>query len=286
MLFNSTDITLWESILAQYPEALEHHVASKKDDSLLRLDHWYQITLPSLLTKRKPKCIDSDELCQLMSWKLKRGKFRPSLAKLAASNADADVKRISQDAFALIASDIKAAITKMAELKGVGPATASAILCAGAPSKAPFMADETMDSVPGLGTIAYTIPYYLKFATKVIEKAAQLKAKGSTVDSPHLVEKVLWADYMLNKYGVQRKGPDSASLKTKATTQKEQENSKEVSELAGNGKNDKRSTKRNTETLETEEGAGEAEDTLRKKAKKSAAPLASAVASRSSRSRS
>ncbi|KAF8924476.1 hypothetical protein EDD21DRAFT_415415 [Dissophora ornata] len=214
MLFDSSDIAIWESVLAQYPDALQHHVANKKDDSLLALDEWYQTTLPSVLDSRKPKRIDSEELCRLMSWKLKRGKFRPSLAKLAASNADADVMRISQEAFALVASNLKAAITKMADLKGVGPATASAILCAGAPSEVPFMADETMDSVPGLGTIAYTIPYYLKFATKVIEKAALLKAKGSTtVHSPHLVEKALWADYMLDKYNVQRKNSRSASEK-------------------------------------------------------------------------
>ncbi|KAF9174233.1 hypothetical protein BGX20_000465 [Mortierella sp. AD010] len=104
----------------------------------------------------------------------------------------------------------------MAELKGVGPATASAILCAGAPDSVPFMADETMDSVPGLGTIAYTIPYYLKFATKVIEKADELKGKGSkSVNSPHLVEKALWTDYMIDKYGIER---ESATPKTSAST--------------------------------------------------------------------
>ncbi|KAG0206485.1 hypothetical protein BGX28_002068 [Mortierella sp. GBA30] len=177
--------------------------------------------------------IDSKELCELMSWKLKRGKFRPSLAKLAASNADVDVRRISQEAFTLVPRNLKAAITKMAELKGVGPATASAILCAGAPNEVPFMADETMDSVPGLGPIAYTIPYYLKFASKVIEKAATLKAKGSVaVNTPHLVEKALWTDYMMTKYGIQRKaqgskdaqgqggkeGPRSGKSKRKAET--------------------------------------------------------------------
>lgn len=45
--------------------------------------------------------------------------------KLAESNSDADVKRVSEEAFKLVPSGLKAAITKMAELKGVGPATAS-----------------------------------------------------------------------------------------------------------------------------------------------------------------
>ncbi|KAG0247758.1 hypothetical protein BG011_000962 [Mortierella polycephala] len=211
MLFNSNDIAVWEATLAQYPDALQHHVANKKDDSLLVLDEWYQNTLPQMLADRTPMYIDSKELCQLMSWKLKRGKFRPSLAKLAASNADADVKRTSQDAFQLVPSSLKGAITKMAELKGV------AILCAGAPSEVPFMADETMDSVPGLGTIAYTIPYYLKFATKVIEKAVELKDKGSiTVHSPHLVEMALWTDYMLSKYNVPRVSPGSKATEKAA----------------------------------------------------------------------
>ncbi|KAF9432675.1 hypothetical protein BGZ76_010459, partial [Entomortierella beljakovae] len=211
-------ITLWEDTLSHYQETLEQHVSNKKDNSLIALDEWYQETLPSILKTREPKYIDSKELCQLMSWKLKRGKFRPSLAKLAESNADKDVKRISQEAFKLVPSNLKASIVKMSELKGVGPATASAILCAGAPDSVPFMADETMDSVPGLGTIAYTIPYYIKFATKVIEKANELKKKGSTtVNSPHLVEKALWADYMTKKYGIKEKLATSRVMPTDDT---------------------------------------------------------------------
>ncbi|GJJ68763.1 hypothetical protein EMPS_01109 [Entomortierella parvispora] len=205
-LFNSSDISLWESILDQYPDALSHHVASKKDNSLLKLDEWYQTTLPAVLATRSPVYMTSKELCQLMSWKLKRGKFRPNLLKLAESNSDADVKRVSEEAFKLIPTGLRAAITKMAELKGVGPATASAILCSGAPSEVPFMADETMASVPGLGPIAYTIPYYIRFAAKVIEKAKELEERGSAkVTSPHLVEMALWSEYILDKYSVPRK---------------------------------------------------------------------------------
>ena len=71
MLFDSDEPTVWEAVLAQYPEALAHHVSHKKDDSLLALDQWYQDTLPTLLQSRQPMHIDSNELCQLMSWKLK-----------------------------------------------------------------------------------------------------------------------------------------------------------------------------------------------------------------------
>jgi len=71
MLFDSSDIAPWEAVIAQYPEALQHHSANKKDDSLLALDEWYQTTLPSLLSTRNPKHINAKELQQLMSWKLK-----------------------------------------------------------------------------------------------------------------------------------------------------------------------------------------------------------------------
>ena len=46
---------------------------------------------------------------------------------MVAEHADAVIRRTSQEAFDIISSknDLKAAISKMSELKGVGPATAS-----------------------------------------------------------------------------------------------------------------------------------------------------------------
>ncbi|KAG0018828.1 hypothetical protein BGZ81_010049 [Podila clonocystis] len=224
MLFNSESAEEWDAVLDKYPIALDHHVASKNDDTLADLDEWYQNTLPTILSTRKPQSIDSSELCKLMSWKLKRGKFRPNLAKLAASNADSVVKAASQKAFALMtSSSLKASLAEMSSLKGVGPATASA------PDKVPFMADETMASVPGLGSIAYTPGYYLKFAEKVIDKAAALKGKGAKTSSPHLVEKALWTEYMLDKYNVEKKSSSSSSSAPKAAVKKTSEVTKGVS---------------------------------------------------------
>lgn len=85
------------------------------------------------------------------------------------------------------------------------------------------MADETMASVPGLGPIAYTAGYYLKFAEKVIDKATALKRKGAKTSSPHLVEKALWTEYMLDKY-VEKK--DASSSSAKAAVKKSSESTK------------------------------------------------------------
>ncbi|KAF9142544.1 hypothetical protein BG015_000755 [Linnemannia schmuckeri] len=213
MLFNSTDPAVWDSALALYPEAFKALAATKSDQSIIALDKWYQTEFPSLLASRSPCFINHEEIVKLVAWKLKRGKYRPALAKMVAEHTDAVVRRTSQEAFDIISSknDLKAAISKMSELKGVGPATASAILCAGAPDKVPFMADESVDSVPGLGKIAYNLTYYLKFAAKVIDKAEKLKEAGSKVNSPHLVELALWADMMAEKFDLPAPSPSSSS---------------------------------------------------------------------------
>ncbi|KAF9118599.1 hypothetical protein BGW39_001020 [Mortierella sp. 14UC] len=217
MLFNSSDPADWNAALALYPQAFKALVATKADQSIIALDSWYQTEFPALLASRSPQYITHDEIVKLVAWKLKRGKYRPALAKMVAEHADTVVRRTSQEAFKLVhQGDLKAGITKMSELKGVGPATASAILCAGAPDKVPFMADESVDSVPGLGKIAYNLAYYLKFAAKVIDKAAQLKTVGGAdVDTPHLVELALWADMMADKFGIPRPDVDKKAQKQK-----------------------------------------------------------------------
>ncbi|KAF9428315.1 hypothetical protein BGZ94_002822 [Podila epigama] len=276
MLFNSDSVEEWEAVLELYSVALKHHIASKNDDSLAELDHWYQVELPATLAHRTPPYLDSSELCKLMSWKLKRGKFRPTLAKQVATNSDHMVKRITEQAFRLarlndpkehpkngqLSTLIKDGIKDMCDLKGVGPATASAIFCAAAPNLVPFMADETMASVPDLGPIKYTLPYYLKFADRVVAKAHELSLKGSKVNTPHLVEKALWTDVMLQQYNVPRHSTSSnatakktvaseavASLEVKEPEQKkekepEQKEEKEPEQKGENGDKDTHSRKR------------------------------------------
>lgn len=54
---------------------------------------------------------------------------------------EATVESASQKAFQAL-PDISKAVTELTVLKGVGPATASAVLAAYAPEVAPFMSDE------------------------------------------------------------------------------------------------------------------------------------------------
>lgn len=121
----------------------------------------YQEELPLLISSRPDKHIIHSELVKLMEWKLtvripkslqilchcssqcpdcyrqaacsyvtnpcaglQRGKFRPRLQQLVASNSEATVEKCSRKAFGHL-PHVKAAIAELSSLKGVGPATAS-----------------------------------------------------------------------------------------------------------------------------------------------------------------
>lgn len=55
----------------------------------------------------------------------------------------------------------------------------TAILCAAAPEGVPFMADESVLAVPGLGKLEYTLKQYLAYAQKIQAKTKQLNSKIS-----------------------------------------------------------------------------------------------------------
>lgn len=67
--------------------------------------------------------------------------FRPRLLDFVSSLDEDLVKSSSQKAFQSL-PDISKAVSELTVLKGVGPATASAVLASYAPDVTPFMSDE------------------------------------------------------------------------------------------------------------------------------------------------
>lgn len=63
------------------------------------------------------------------------------MQSFVAALSDDAVQAASQKAFAAL-PNLKESISELSKLKGVGPATASAVLAAHAPTIAPFMSDE------------------------------------------------------------------------------------------------------------------------------------------------
>ncbi|KFK38583.1 hypothetical protein AALP_AA3G132600 [Arabis alpina] len=185
--FKCSDIETWKEALSSY----ESRIESLNKPDLVSLDQFYRVNLPSLLHDRDPNpYLTTSELSQLMKWKLSRGKWRPRLLDFVSSLEDSVVKSASEKAFKSL-PDISKAVKELTVLKGVGPATASAVLAAYAPDIAPFMSDEAMEVALG-NSKDYTLKQYLLFVTKLQEKSKELKLKGEW-DGPSDIERALWS---------------------------------------------------------------------------------------------
>ncbi|XP_041431807.1 uncharacterized protein LOC121397877 [Xenopus laevis] len=188
-LFHSEDPKVWQRTSDLYWDVIEAKGTKKK--KLISLDKWYQEQLPPCIAARPQKHLTREELVKLMEWKLTRGKFRPRLQQLVASNPDGAVETCTGKAFELL-PDVSAAINELCQLKGIGPATASAVLAAGAPELTAFMADEAVESIPGLTPVQYTLKHYLRYLEELQRKAAALSQASSDKWTPHRVELCLW----------------------------------------------------------------------------------------------
>jgi hypothetical protein len=183
-LWAEEDAAVWAAWHGRYPEI----VALRGGERLSGLDAWYGQTLPELLGSRQPPYLLRDELVRVTEWKMRRGVWRGRNLALVRANDPAAVDRASRAAFALV-PDVRKPLATLAELGGVGVATASAVLAALRPDVYPFFDELIADAIPGLGTVAFTLPYYLRYAERLRERAARLGPPWT----PHAVGQALWA---------------------------------------------------------------------------------------------
>ncbi|KAL3199523.1 hypothetical protein MRX96_013847 [Rhipicephalus microplus] len=178
--FTKATPSQWSYVLSMYKEVLKQKAAlrTKKGgpEELIKLDAWYQEQLPKTIQARKDKHLVHEELVKIMKWKLMRGKYRPQLLDLVRINTELAVKSTSKKAFRKL-PNLSGAITALTNLKGIGPATASAILAAAFPEQAPYMADESMLSTPGVEATDYTLAEYLNYAERIKTCTEQLAQK-------------------------------------------------------------------------------------------------------------
>jgi hypothetical protein len=183
-LWASDDAKAWKAALDGYEAVIERQGVAR----LPELDRWYREDLPAAIAGRKTPHVTHDELVSVTEWKMARGIFRPRNLVLVRGNAPALVEKTSIAALAAI-PDPRRPIALLAELAGVGPATASAIAAAAAPELYPFFDELVGAQVPGLGTVAFTPAYYAKYAAALRARADDLGG-GWT---PVRVEQALWA---------------------------------------------------------------------------------------------
>ncbi|CAG0881739.1 unnamed protein product [Darwinula stevensoni] len=234
----------FEYVLSIYDDALRLKAEQKKKpEELLKLDKWYQEELPKNLRQRdKDKHLTHDELVQCMKWKLARGKFRPRLKELVQMNTPRHVQSESKKAFRALLKkdDVSSAIQALCNLKGVGPAMASAILAAGCPERIPFMADECLLSVPGSEGIDYTLKEYLTFLEQISEVVKRLNrqsghTEGKASWTAHKVELALWCHYTASelKASLLDKLPCGDEVPSSPATKTHSENGESQQEMNG-----------------------------------------------------
>ena len=183
-LWTSTDARTWRAALDSYEAVVDRQGVAR----LPELDRWFRGELPGLVAERRPPHVTLPELVRLTEWKMARGVWRaPNLVLVRSNPADVVVKT-SSAALAAVPHPTTP-IATLAKLKGVGPATASAVASAFAPETYPFFDELVAEQVPELGTVAWTMAYYRRYADALRARAATLGDSWT----PSMVERALWA---------------------------------------------------------------------------------------------
>eukprot|EP00592_Proboscia_alata_P007282 CAMPEP_0194365372 /NCGR_PEP_ID=MMETSP0174-20130528/13401_1 /TAXON_ID=216777 /ORGANISM="Proboscia alata, Strain PI-D3" /LENGTH=352 /DNA_ID=CAMNT_0039140009 /DNA_START=47 /DNA_END=1105 /DNA_ORIENTATION=- len=231
--YSTKVLDVWDEISNRYDDMISQKAATvKSSSSLVKLD----ASLNALAKKirashqnsdpKKPPlkdaksselcCVTKEELVEIVvGWKFAKGKPRYALFKHLNNNTDRDVEQMSANAFGLLTplkcndrnnadlvvesdstANCKRALDEMTKLRGVGPATASAVLCLVRPDLFAFMDDEVIECLVE-GKRGYTAKIYMDLNDKCCEIAKRLNDIGSNRKqgvewSTHLVGKTLW----------------------------------------------------------------------------------------------
>lgn len=188
-LWDEEQCAAWHAALERYPAVVE----ARGVQGLGELDNWYRTRLPEVLCDRSPPELLHEELVLVTRWKMQRGVWRePNWLRVQGNDAGL-VREVSAAAFAAV-PDPRRPVVELTRLDGVGPATASAVLAAYAPAEYPFLDDPVAAQVSGLGPVAYSVPYYLRYAAALRERAGRLSAACPHTDwTAQDVGLALWA---------------------------------------------------------------------------------------------
>jgi hypothetical protein len=187
-LWTNEDPAAWTDALARYPAV----VAAQEVSRLVDLDTWYREEFPATLAAHTPPTLAHEDLIAVTEWKMKRGVWRARNLVLVRGNDPTEVAVRGAEAFAAL-PDPRRPITRLTQLAGVGPATASAVLAAVSPAIFPFFDELIAEQIPGLGPVAFTAGYYARYAEQLRARAEVLNAKGGEWTA-HAVGQALWAN--------------------------------------------------------------------------------------------
>ncbi|UKZ75445.1 hypothetical protein TrVFT333_003130 [Trichoderma virens FT-333] len=136
------------SYLSQYPTVVQTISQTKGakngQKTLTELDQYRYVEAVELFNLKKPtREMNLDDVKMLVEWKLRHGKFRPTLMSLVSSNPSSASETIQfAIKFYKSSKDAGSALRILSELKGIGPATASLLLSVHDPENVIFFSDE------------------------------------------------------------------------------------------------------------------------------------------------
>ncbi len=186
----------WRAALDRYAEVVE----AQGVKPLPELDRWYRDELPAAIAARESKHVTHAELVKLTEWKMARGVWRARNLALVRGNDPALVERTSAAALSRVPHPT-APIAALAELAGVGPATASGVASAAAPDVYPFFDELVAAQIPGMGQVTFTPKEYARYAEALRDRAARLGPAWT----PTMVERALWS-HTGGKAGLKKQG--------------------------------------------------------------------------------
>jgi len=205
----SNHVCKWERASSYYAAMIK----AKGGAKLVKLDKQREDIAKDWNTKSAVNgngtaCMLSKEqlLNVMIEWKFSKGKPRNMLKPLLKSNSDASVPTAAKQAFETAdgipkndasgeyTKQLSSAINHLCELKGVGPATASAVLCQYRPDIFAFMDDEVIECLYD-GKRGYTLKIYMGVNDRCQEISAELneaRKNGEDEWTPCRVGKALW----------------------------------------------------------------------------------------------
>ncbi|KAJ9474767.1 hypothetical protein PHBOTO_004667 [Pseudozyma hubeiensis] len=268
------EIDMYHGLYHPYLWSKSDSRASSSAETLTSLDDWYQGLIELNRSSDVKKGIhDKPSLIRLVRWKLAREKFRPTLLSLVSSNSPEACSEVLRRAASSLFprrtwarseeeasfNIVKRAMDILLELKGVGPATASAIVATWIPEGI-FQSDELAMAVLGEKVkISYTMAFYKKFYTKAIKLLVKLD--GTKVWDGRGLERVAWA--MFNDPEEKGAG-DEEEAEDEASGSAEAEAAEEVVADTAAGDEDQ------GESSEKDKGKGRAKTSAKEGAKEKA----------------
>ncbi|KAJ1327783.1 hypothetical protein MN608_07114 [Microdochium nivale] len=136
-------------LLGRYGGIIQSLSGSKPPKSggqtLLELDNFrYKEAVDAFSSSQPKRQMTHGDVKTLVDWKLRHGKFRPTLMSLVSSNDSVKVADTIKAAMTAYWNnkDTSAALTAITALKGIGPATAALLLSVHDPKDVIFFSDE------------------------------------------------------------------------------------------------------------------------------------------------